>query len=146
MLGNETRIHGDADDHNLRTRYRVLDNIALNVANTAASDPSPGSDVWKLTLEERHLLLEKWKQEIDPQTILDRTAEIHRRHQAAVLKRHKVYHEHDARCLQDRKEIGRKHIIFSLIFFAREHYRDDYDSLRHEFFYAHPVRHSDCYL
>lgn len=104
MLGNETGVQGDADDDDLRTRYRVLDNIALNAANTAALDPSPGCDVWKLTLQERHRLLDRWKEEIDPQTILDRTAEIHRRHQAAVLKRHEVYHDIDARSLQDRKQ------------------------------------------
>ena len=104
MLGNETGVQGDADDDDLRTRYRVLDNIALNAANTAALDPSPGCDIWKLTLKERHRLLDRWKEEIDPQTILDRTAEIHRRHQAAVLKRHEVYHDIDARSLQDRKQ------------------------------------------
>lgn len=103
MLGNQYEFQDDADEDNLRTRYRVLDNIALNAVNIAASDPSPGCDVWKLTLKERQCLLNKWKEEIDPQTILDRTAEIHRRHQAAVSKRYEVYHDINARCLQDRK-------------------------------------------
>ena len=103
MLGNEFEFHDNADDDDLRTKYRVLDNIALNAANTAASDPSHGHDVWKLSLEERHRLLHKWKEEIDPQTILDRIAEIHRRHQVAVSRRYDVYHDIDARCLQDRK-------------------------------------------
>ena len=103
MLGNEFEFQDIADDGDLRTKYRVLDNIALNAANTAASDPSHGHDVWKLSLKERHRLLHKWKEEIDPQTILDRIAEIHRRHQVAVSRRHDVYHDIDARCLQDRK-------------------------------------------
>ena len=103
MLGSEFEFQDDADDGDLRTKYRVLDKIALNAANTAALDSSPDSDVWRLTLKDRHRLLDKWKEEIDPQSILDRTAEIHRRHQVAVLKRYEVYHDIDARCLQDRK-------------------------------------------
>ena len=105
MLGNQYEFQDDADDDDLRTKYRVLDNIALNAANTAASVPSLGCDVWKLALQERQRLLNKWKEEIDPQTILDRTAEIHRRHQAAVAKRFEVKGYIDARCLQDRKQI-----------------------------------------
>ena len=108
MLGNQHEFQDDADDGDLRTRSRVLDNIALNAANTAASNPSSGSDVWTLTIKERQHLLNRWQQEIDPQTILDRTAEIHRRHQAAVSRRCKVYHDIDARCLQNRKQIPQK--------------------------------------
>ena len=108
MLGNQYEFQDDADDGGLQTKYRVLDNIALNAANTAASDAPSGSDIWKLTLKERQRLLNKWKEEIDPQTILDRTAEIHRRHQAAVSKRYEVYDEIDARCLQNRKQFSRK--------------------------------------
>ena len=108
MLGNEFEFHDNADDDDLRTKYRVLDSIAMNAANTAALDPLPGCDVWKLALKERHRLLQKWKEEIDPQSILDRVAEIHRRHQVAVSKRYEVYHDIDARCLQDRKRISRQ--------------------------------------
>ena len=104
MLGNQYEFRDDADDGGLQIKYR----IALNAANTAASDPPSGSDIWKLTLKERQCLLNKWKEEIDPQTILDRTAEIHRRHQAAVSKRYEVYDEIDARCLQNRKQVSRK--------------------------------------
>ena len=107
MLGDQFEFQDDPDDGDLRTRYRVLDNIAMNAANTAASDPSSGSDVWKLTLKERQHLLNQWKEEIDPQTILDRTAEIHRRHQAAVSNKYNVYHDIDARCLQDRKQTSK---------------------------------------
>ena len=103
MLGNQYEFQDDADDDDLKTRSRVLGNIARNAANTAASDPSPGCDLWKLNLLERQRLLDKWKREIDPLTILDRIAEIHRRHQVAVSKRSEVFQEIDARCLQDRK-------------------------------------------
>lgn len=112
MLGNQYEFQDDADDGDLETRSRVLGNIALNAANTAASDPSSVCDVWKLALNERQRLLNKWKEEIDPQTILDRTAEIHRRHQAAVSKRFQVYHDIDARCLQDRKQIPQEVHVF----------------------------------
>lgn len=103
MLGDQYEFKDDADDADLRTRSRVLDKIALNAANTAASGPSNGCDIWKLALKERQHLLNKWKKEIDPQTILDRVAEVHRRHQVAVSKKYVVYHDIDARCLQDRK-------------------------------------------
>ena len=105
MLGNQHEFQDGADDGDLRTKHRVLDNIVLNAANTAASDSLSSYDVWKLTLNERQRLLDKWKDEIEFRTILDRTAEIHHRHQVAVLKRQGIYHDIDARCLQDRKQI-----------------------------------------
>lgn len=104
MLGNQYEFQDEADDDDLRTRNRVLENIALNAANIAASEPPSGCDVWKLALNQRQRLLSKWKEEIDPLTILDRTAEIHRRHQVAVSKRYEVHHDIDARCLQDSKQ------------------------------------------
>ena len=113
MLGDQFEFQDDADESDLRTKHRVLDCIALNATNAAASDPSSDCDVWQLSLKERQLLLNKWKEEIDPQTILDRTAEIHRRHQAAIAKRYKVFHDIDARCLQDRKRtVQGKHGLF----------------------------------
>ena len=114
MLGNQYEFQDGADDEDLRTKYRVLDNIAKNAVNTAAADLSSGCDVWKLTLRERHRLLDEWKEEIDLRTILDRTAEIHRRHQAAVSKRCEVLHDIDARCLQDRKQIPQNYTRFWL--------------------------------
>lgn len=106
MLGNEYEFQDDARDHDLQTKYRVLNRIAQNAANVSPPNPSSENNVWKLVLPERTRLLQKWKQEIDPQTILDRTAEIHRRHQVAIFNQYEVMHDLDARCLQEQDVIG----------------------------------------
>ena len=41
-------------------------------------------------------------------------------------------------------ESREKYTIYWLILDGREHYRDDYDSLRNKFFNASPVEPSDC--
>lgn len=115
MLGNQYEFQDDADDGDLQTKYRVLDNVALNAAHIAASDPPTGCDVWRLALKERQHLLNRWKEEIDPHTILDRIAEIHRRHQVAVSKRYEVHQDIHARCLRDRKQFRKNWMVFWLI-------------------------------
>lgn len=88
-----------------KVRERVLATIARNV-ETAQINVTPGRDLWDMTLEERELLLKKWKDEISPWAIVDQTVEIHRRHQKAVSERKKVQQEIDARCLGQQEVIG----------------------------------------
>ena len=130
MLGNQYELQYDAYGGDLRTKNRVLDNIAVNAANTAGSNHPSGCDVWRLTLNERQRLLNEWKEEIDPRTILDRTVEIHRRHQAAVSRRQDVYRDIDARCIQDREQVPHRCTMFLLTACTRGRYCNDYDSLR----------------
>lgn len=58
-----------------------------------------------MSLKEREDLLCHWKDEIDARTIFDSTAEIHRRHQAAIARKRGVYDEADLNKLASR-ELG----------------------------------------
>ena len=100
VLGND-RFLNDFDHHNFHTRQRVFTSVTWNAETVAGS--SPKVEVWNLPLSERRRLLQRWKEEIDPRLILDRTAEIHRRHQAAVSKKYQARHDIDARCLLQRE-------------------------------------------
>ena len=107
LLGNTVEFQDDADDEDIGVRSRVLDKVFWNADAIARSDVSSETEVWRLSLADREALLQRWKVEIDPQTILDRTAEIHRRHQVAVAGRRTVLHDIDARFLAQREYINR---------------------------------------
>ena len=104
MLG-DSNVTGEHD--HVRTRERVLATIAQNVEHAKVDvDEVSGRNVWSLSLEERELLLKKWKGEICPWIIVDQTAEIHRRHQAAVHRRKETQKAIDARLLGQQEVIG----------------------------------------
>ncbi len=104
MLGN---CDLSREHDNIKTRDRVLATIARNVEQAKVDNGViSGRDVWSLTLAERELLQRKWKEEICPWTIVDQTAEIHRRHLVAVNERKKIQQEIDARCLGQQDVIG----------------------------------------
>lgn len=100
MLGNNDSLcrREDADRH---SRERVLATITRNAELIGRS--GYWNDVWTLPLEERKELLKQWKEQVNPWTIIDQAAEIHRRHQSAVLKMRDVHQDIDARCLAQRK-------------------------------------------
>jgi hypothetical protein len=103
LLRSTNEFQDDAKDHDFQTRSRVLDNIYWNANAAVQSNTTSEADVWRMNLGERQALLEKWQEEIDSQTILDRTVEIHCRHQAAVRARSEIIQAIDARCLSQRK-------------------------------------------
>ena len=78
---------------------RLVENIRWNTAEVQDDRSDP--DIWRLPLCQREELLIQWKREIDVQTILDRTAEVHRRHQAALSHRRCVFEEVDVRMLEN---------------------------------------------
>ena len=100
MLGSNDSLSGmeDADEC---SRDRVLATIKKNAERAGSSGNE--NDVWTLTLKERKELSKKWKEEVNPWTIIDQAAEIHRRHQSAVSKKKGVSQKIDARCLAQRK-------------------------------------------
>ena len=103
MLGNDRGSMDGADERDFHSRRRVLNSVIGNADFVAKPNGCTEIDVWQLDLKKRQKLLQKWKEEIDPQTILDRTAEIHRRHHSAMSNKYKVYQETDARCLEQRE-------------------------------------------
>ena len=98
MLGNETTVTEGSPRAN-KTLERLLENIRWNIAEI--QDSMSEADIWKLPLRQREELLQQWKREIDVQTILDRTAEVHRRHQVALLEKRSVLEEVDIRMLEN---------------------------------------------
>lgn len=100
MLGSNDLLNGmeDADEG---SRERVLATITRNAKRVGSSGHE--NDVWTLALKQRKELSKKWKEEVNPWTIIDQAAEIHRRHQSAVSKKKDINQKIDARCLLKRK-------------------------------------------
>ena len=98
MLGSDTTIIRGGACAN-RALNRLHENLRWNIAEV--QDNKLGSDIWTLSLPQREELLHQWKREIDVQTILDRTEEIHRRHQTAISRKRTVIEELDIRMLED---------------------------------------------
>ena len=92
---------------NSKARERVLATIARNVERAKGDiEVRSRRDVWDMSLGERELLLEKWRQEINPWALVDQTAEIHRRRLVAFNKRKRIQRDIDARCLGQQEVIG----------------------------------------
>ena len=99
MVGNDPLL--DCDDDAITIKHRVASNICWN-ADTVKQRSSAG-DLWSFSLKQREQLLQSWKEKIEPRTILDRTAEIHRRHHAATQRKRAIFDNIDARSLVNRK-------------------------------------------
>lgn len=91
----------EKSDQDIAAHQRVLSSIKCNAEATVHA--SGDFDVWKMSLREREELMQQWKNNIDTSITLDRTAEIHRRHQRAVGKKIKLQREIDARVLAESK-------------------------------------------
>ena len=89
----------DFDPSYLAARGRLHRNIAWNAKDV--KDASARDDIWKLSLQEREGLLEEWSRRINAQSILDRVAEVHRRHQDALTQKRSVQSNFEVRVLED---------------------------------------------
>lgn len=98
LLGSNGHAN-DFHPRHLTAQERIHRNIEWNAKDVR--EASNGHDVWKLTLPERKSLLEEWKSQIKAQLTLDRTAEVHRRHQDAISRRRNIQSDFEARILQD---------------------------------------------
>ncbi len=97
ILGtNESTCGLDAVEEQA-SKGRVFATIKANVGQTLGR--RHGDDVWSLSMEERQQLPKKWKDEVNPCAIIDQTAEVHRRHQSAVLRMKETHQKSDSRCL-----------------------------------------------
>ena len=106
MLGEKgegAQSSDSEEDRDFHPRQRVFNNIISNADAVAELDFANSVDVWRLSLSERQNLLAEWKEDINPHTISDRTAEIHRRHYTAICKKKELHHSIDARCLEQRE-------------------------------------------
>ena len=102
MLGSDG-LNTDSDPRDVKALERVIRNIRWQAADVR--EASGDADIWRLALPQRERLLQQWKCEIDLQSILDRTVEVHRRYQVAMSRKRKIYDEIDTRMLEDSKRI-----------------------------------------
>ena len=123
----------DSDDESVLTRNRVATDIYQNAETVIHC--STTNNVWSLSLLDREKLIQTWKDEIEPRTILDRTVEIHRRHQVAVQRKREVFSEIDARSLAGRGSPMNEIEGFRLTY-RRGHNRNDNYELRQTMAYA----------
>lgn len=91
----------DSSDMSMtRSKERVQQVISENAKRVAGT--VIGQDLWTLTLSDRQQLLQKWKQEMDPWTVVDQTAEVHRRYLMALSRTTRNRDESYIKCLAER--------------------------------------------
>ena len=80
-------------------RAKLLANVKANVLNASAKS----GGVWTMDLDARRALVTRWIEELNPWSLCDGLAEVHRRHQVAVKSLNRSYQAFDVRCLTERK-------------------------------------------
>ena len=70
--------------------------------------------IWSLSAEQRSQLLDEWQQKIPLSSVLDRTAEIHRRHQSAIARLRQCVHEVDSKALAG----GQYSLEYQVLFYS----------------------------
>ena len=88
-----------------KSMERAKERVQLAISRNAkrAANAVTGNDIWALPLKERRLLLQKWKQEMNPWTVVDQTAEVYRRHLMAVAQTIRNRDEIYLKCLAERR-------------------------------------------
>ncbi|MCJ1377076.1 hypothetical protein MMC17_000166 [Xylographa soralifera] len=79
---------------------------AVKCNTRVATAIASGDQIWSLSLEERHCLVNQWIQELNPWKVCEAFAELHRRHQAALSRKKQAHLAIDARCLAQQQIIG----------------------------------------
>lgn len=89
---------------------QFIERIQLTISKNAkrVAGATIGNAIWALPLSDRQLLLQKWKKEIDPWTVVDQTAEVYRRYLMAVAQTMRNRDETDLKCLAERESFQHK--------------------------------------
>lgn len=145
QLGNHHGMIGmmDVDKSVEQSKERIQNAISENAERVAGN--IIGNDIWALTMSDRQLLLEKWKKEMDPWTVVDQTAEVYRRYLMAAAQTAANRDEMYLKCLSERWSPYLKSLVSILILF-RGGDRHDYHRMRQELGYVKEIRHQDCDL
>ena len=98
ILGDDSHA-SHTDRQNAKRRETLVENIRWNLTKIEGKDVD--FDIWKIPLQQREELSQQWRHEIGLQTVLDRTAEAHRRHQVAMAQLRNAYDDIDVRMLED---------------------------------------------
>jgi hypothetical protein len=108
-------IDPNASDENAVPIGRVqqwLDEIVASAREV--SDSLTSANIWTMSPQERWSLMQKWREEIGTRTVLEKTAEIHRRHQLARDAVVEARQRMDVRCLLEREC---RHVLLGLMEF-----------------------------
>lgn len=84
-----------------QSKERIQNAISKNAERMAGI--TVGNDIWALPMSDRQLLLQKWKRELDPWTVVDQTAEVYRRYLMAAAQTTANRDEMYLRCLSERR-------------------------------------------
>ena len=72
----------------------------LHIHAEALAKRPESADIWRLPLAEREKMFASWEEQIERQSIIDRTAEIHHRHTAAMKRKRHAYDNINLRSLE----------------------------------------------
>lgn len=112
----------DADKSTEQSKERIQNAISKNAERVAGN--MIGNDIWALTMSDRQLLLQKWKREMDPWTVVDQTAEVYRRYLMAAARTAANRDEIYLKCLSERWSPYLKRLISILILTRGGHWHD----------------------
>ena len=100
--------HCEASNNSASSSSKFKETIFAAVkCNTAVANyTAHGDQIWSLSLQERHRLVDQWIHELNPWTVCEAFAELHRRHQAAISRKKQAYLAIDVRCLAQQQIIG----------------------------------------
>lgn len=110
-LGSNDGMIGMADfDKSVeQSKERIQLAISKNAKRVAGT--TIGNDIWALPMSDRQLLLQKWKREIDPWTVVDQTAEVYRRYLVAAAQTTTNRDDIYLRCLSERRSPNFKGLV-----------------------------------
>ena len=103
ILG-QSEIRENAASSSLQFKTEILDSVKRNTE--AAASVGSGKEIWSLSLKDRHKLVARWLEEINPWKVCEAFAELHRRHQAATAVKKSAMRKIDGRCLAQQEVLG----------------------------------------
>lgn len=130
----------DVDKSVEHSKERIQNAISENAARLAVN--IIGNDIWALPMNDRQLLLQKWKEEMDTWTVIDQTAEVYRRYLMAAAQTTANRDEMHLRCLAERKFLYFNGIL-SILILDRGSYWYDHHGMRQELEYVEEVGYQD---
>ena len=140
---HETIGMTDVDESVERSKERVQSAISRNAERVASN--TTRNEIWALPISDRQRLLQKWKKEINPWTVVDQTAEVYRRYLTAAAQKTANRDEMYLKCLSERRSPGFKGNL-PILSLTRGSYWHDHNRMRQELGYVEEIGYQDCDL
>jgi hypothetical protein len=106
LLGEGQSDQDSSSSAIAQLKEKVKASVKRNSETISTAAGRSSSNVWSLTLSERHALVASWIQALNPWKVCDGFAEIHRRHQAAFNRKKSAIKPYLARCINQKQVIG----------------------------------------